>query len=142
MEIIIRRQINSLMNEIFIIRGEERKYLGKSVISAINFDQDGNAYQSDAPETGGQQSKLKPAMILDERDTRKLLAAFSEAAKDRGAVKDNTYLQGKLEGTEKHLEDMRRLVFDQEKEVITGLPQNIDFSGPLKKDRIIPVSKI
>lgn len=61
---------------------------------------------------GGSEWDVKPAFTIDERDLREVLAAFTEAAKYENIPdRTETYLKGKLEATEGHLEDMRSLVF-------------------------------
>ena len=122
MEIIIRPQINTILNEIFILRDKDSSRIN---ISFINFDLNGNAIAKDVQREEELSAKFKPAMILPEKETRELLAAFAEAAKQRGAVKSDSYLTGKVEATEKHLEDMRRLVFENKEEIIIESPKKI-----------------
>ena len=43
--------------------------------------------------------------------TREQLQAFANALNDMGISPQKEYIEGKLEATEKHLEDMRKLVF-------------------------------
>lgn len=57
---------------------------------------------------------IKPAFRIDERNLREMLAEFAELAHSRGIEnKSETFTKGKLEATQAHLSDMRRLVFEQ-----------------------------
>lgn len=60
----------------------------------------------------GSYDDIKPAFTIDERTLRDLIAAFAELAQSRGIEnKSETFTKGKLEATERHLADMRQLVF-------------------------------
>lgn len=53
-----------------------------------------------------------PAMRMDTRDLRQIVAAFVKYSQEQGfKSSDESFAQGKLTATEKHLEDMRTLVF-------------------------------
>lgn len=54
---------------------------------------------------------IKATFVLDEQSLRNLLTSFAEEAKGRGIETHESYVKGKLEATESHLEDMRNLVF-------------------------------
>jgi len=51
----------------------------------------------------------EPSMCL----TSEMLQAFAEALNDQGFKPLKGFLEGKLDATEKHLEDMRTLVFKE-----------------------------
>lgn len=53
-----------------------------------------------------------PTLSMD----REMMKAFADALNDRGIKPEEGFLEGKLEATTKHLEDMRSLVFKKEKE--------------------------
>lgn len=53
------------------------------------------------------------------------MQALAQAFADNGIkTKDNSLMEGKLQATEKHLEDMRKLVFEPITEPITVLESN------------------
>lgn len=57
------------------------------------------------------QDPFKPTITLPENEYRNLLQAFAEEAKGQGIETHESYVKGKLEATEAHLEDMRTLLF-------------------------------
>lgn len=58
-------------------------------------------------------AEIKPSIIMDVF----MLQALADALNEIGIKPQKGYLEGKLEGTEKHLEDMRSLVFDNRVEI-------------------------
>lgn len=66
----------------------------------------GNTYKR------GEPVEIPTFIIDDEMELRGIIAAFQEAGKALGVeMPTESHSAGKLEATEKHLEDMRRLVF-------------------------------
>ena len=111
MKIYIREIPGSMNNEIFFVERPEDLKKG-DIMRFINFKENGEAMQVDqAHEYGMNIDGIKPTMILTENQTRELLTAFSILAKEKGFEYDNeSKAKGKLEATEKHLEDMRQLL--------------------------------
>ena len=109
MEIIIRRQVGTIMSEVFIVR-RPSKYSPGDRTFFHNFDESGRVIVRELNTGEYQNIDVKPAMVLPENELRDFLAAFAEAAKERGDIKEDTYLKGKLEGTENHLSDLRTLL--------------------------------
>lgn len=74
--------------------------------------------------TNAQLDDIAPTMILPQNRLNEVLRAFSEAVREKGfGYETESTAKGKLEATEKHLEDMRRLVFKADREVvISGKP--------------------
>ena len=111
MKIYIRQVPMTLSNEIFFVERPNDLKRG-DIIRFINFNKNGEASQIEkVHEYGVNIESTKPTMILTEEQTREMIAAFSEIAKTRGFEYDSeSKAKGKLEATERHLEDMRKLL--------------------------------
>lgn len=110
MKIYIRERPNSVLNEIFII-DRPNDFQKGDVWRFLNFKESGDCVITDRIFDRGQEIEMKPTMILDERATRELLQSFLELASEKGIEHDGeSRAKGKLEATEKHLEDMRKLL--------------------------------
>ena len=98
-KVYIRREFYGRGIEIaFFIEREGKRYIAKPIeLEFIEYD--GAA-------------KAEPTLVLDRFLAPKFLKALAEALDKEGVKTENDYkLQGILEATKKHLEDMRRLVF-------------------------------
>ena len=111
MKIYIRERLGTLENEIFLVERPHDLKKG-DILRFINFKENGEAIQTEKiHEYGMAMSEMKPSFILNEMQTRELIMAFSEIAKTRGFEYDSeSKAKGKLEATERHLEDMRKLL--------------------------------
>lgn len=111
MKIYIREIPNTIKNEIFFVERPNDLKKG-DVIRFINFKETGEAIQTEkVHDYGVATDEIKPSLILDEMQTRELIMAFSEIAKNRGFEYDSeSKAKGKLEATERHLEDLRKLL--------------------------------
>lgn len=105
LKIHINRVPGSLNNEIFIFDEQ------KSVTTGFVFREDGECIATTQVYKPGEAWIIKPAMRIPEQMTRDLIQAFVEYAKERNYPVSEDATKGKLEATEKHLEDMRTLVF-------------------------------
>lgn len=94
----------TLLNEIFIVDSED------NVDHFFNVEKDGNVQATTVKREYGAMPDAKPTMILDEQTTRDLIAAFSDLAREKG-LNGPSAAEGKLSATERHLDDMRKLVF-------------------------------
>jgi hypothetical protein len=64
----------------------------------------------------GECEVVKPTIELSNEFAYDFLQALTDALNNEGYVpKEKSFLEGKIEATEKHLEDMRKLVFKNEK---------------------------
>lgn len=106
MRIHINREPNSLLNKVFILSNPAQ-------YQAFFTFKDGKMIATTfTREDMGKADFIKPAFVIEEQELRELIEAFVVAGADRGI--DNpteSKIAGKLEATEKHLEDMRKLVF-------------------------------
>lgn len=57
------------------------------------------------------------------------LQAFADALDKMGIKPQKGFIEGKLAATEKHLEDMRRLVFDDKEIIIDGVANKIEIEN-------------
>lgn len=114
MKIYIRRVPASLANEIYFVNEPSRDFKKGDIIQFLNVKENGEVIVTEKKHEYGMILDMKPTMILLESETRELIAAFVEHARQEG-LKFNTEskAEGKLEATEKHLEDMRKLVFKE-----------------------------
>ena len=63
--------------------------------------------------------EIKPFAVLHEQQFRQMVHAFVEHARDEGMRGgEESHAKGKLEATERHLEDMRALVFEPRKKFV------------------------
>lgn len=117
-EVHIRRPMDRLGGELTIFRASlsERKY------QVMHFDNKGEGV-AETIEAGMD----VPATMRfgDETELRGVLSAFVETAQQMGVkTPDESHNAGKLVATEKHLEDMRKLVFEDKVEV-RGVPESV-----------------
>jgi hypothetical protein len=62
------------------------------------------------------EERPEPTFILSGMDANELLKSLADSISDMGVKTESDFkIQGKLEATEKHLEDMRKLVFNRKK---------------------------
>lgn len=61
---------------------------------------------------------IDPTISLPEREYRNLLKAFAELSLGEGIETHDSFVKGKLEATERHLEDMRLLALNDKKRII------------------------
>jgi hypothetical protein len=105
MKIYVSRKPATLLNEVYIL-SEEAQYM-----AYYTFRESGEMIGTTF-KYGDMAEQVKPAFIVPEREWRDMLAAFSEEAKAVGVEnKSETFNKGKLEATERHLNDLRALVF-------------------------------
>ena len=65
------------------------------------------------------ETKVKPTIELGRFFADEFIKAWAEAAKEKGFKPEEDYImQGKLEATKYHLEDMRKIVFEDKKPII------------------------
>jgi len=67
----------------------------------------GEIIRGDKIETFNEGEQINPSLVLPPE----ALQSFADALNNLGIKPQQGFLEGKLEGTEKHLEDMRTLVF-------------------------------
>lgn len=124
MKVYIREIPTTFSCEVFIV--DMPKSLGRrDVIQFLNFKETGEAVETERVNNSEMKlDDIAPTMILPQNRLNEILQAFTEAVRERGFGYENeSTAKGKLEATEKHLEDMRRLVFETDKEVvISGKP--------------------
>lgn len=112
-EVHIRRPMDRLGGDLIIFRASisERKY------QVMHFDRTGEG----VAETIDAGVDVPATMRFgDESELRGVLAAFAETAQQMGVkAPDESHNAGKLEATELHLEDMRRLVFEGKRRDLT-----------------------
>ena len=95
------------------------------VVHFFNFKETGEAVETERVNNLDMNlDDIAPTMILPQNRLNEVLRAFSEAVREKGfGYETESTAKGKLEATEKHLEDMRRLVFKADREVvISGKP--------------------
>lgn len=105
-EVRIRRPIDRLGGEVYICRHNN----AARETQMLNVGKDGTltAY----PVKAGEAIVAPTFSINDEHELRGIMQAFSEAADELGVKRpDDSHNAGKLEATEKHLEDMRKFAF-------------------------------
>ena len=101
----------SLASEIFIV-SEPKDARSGDLMAFFNFKETGEQIITTQKINYGEAANTPPTMILEERDLRELLSAFAKLGQERGIQSlDESTAKGKLEATERHLEDMRTLVF-------------------------------
>lgn len=112
-KIYLQPVFGSIDTEVFVIcePGPNQGDVG----SYLQFTNNGIALTKLVREREGSSDYVKPAFRVPENILREILTAFAEAAQDRGIEKrSESFVKGKLDATEKHLEDMRTLVFKKE----------------------------
>jgi UDP-N-acetylglucosamine pyrophosphorylase len=78
-------------------------------IEVMNFGSDGNVTIATHDPRG---TNIIPTILLEDRDFNDVVHAFVNYAKSQNMRStDESHMAGKLVATEKHLEDMRSLVF-------------------------------
>ncbi len=108
MKIYIRRQFSTFNNEIYFVNEPSSPGLP---IEFINIKEDGTAIATRKVFDPGAAQQNPPTLILDEYQTRELIQAFVDIAKEEGIEPSSeSKAKGKLEATERHLEDLRKLL--------------------------------
>lgn len=110
MKIYIRRHLDTINNEIFFVNRPNTLSKG-DVIQFLNFNEKGECINTEKRHDYGMELDMKPTMILPEVETRELIQAFLDVAKEERIDNHNeTYAKGKLEAMSDHLKDMRKLL--------------------------------
>ena len=112
-EIHTGRQLDRIGVDVTIFRA----LIGQRKYEVMHANSDGEI----SVETIDGGSPTKPTLRLDREETlTELIAAFAEKGKALGVRSpDESHNAGKLEATETHLEDMRRLVFEGKRRDLT-----------------------
>lgn len=108
-EVYANRIPGSFDVEVFLLQQPGPQY--GSVGNYLQFDDQGRVTMTQIVRTGSHED-VKPAFKVREDVWRAILAAFADHAHQQGMEnKTETFAKGKLDAIERHLEDMRTLVF-------------------------------
>lgn len=107
MRVHIIRKPGTIMSEVYLVSGEGSQFGEYLTVS------NGEVVATTFQYTGSDQD-IKPAFLVPEMVLRDIISAFVEHARDHGFRNaSESHDKGRLIATEKHLEDMRTLVFKQ-----------------------------
>ncbi len=114
MKIYITRQPYNLMCEVYIVSDDRDRGINQGdVICFYNFKEDGQCIATQKVyDHGFSLGDMKPSFIVPENILREMLSAFTDKAREENVeIKSDSFIKGKLDATESHLADMRKLVF-------------------------------
>lgn len=112
MNIYINRKLGTLLNEIFVFGGDDSCQIRTFLTVKDGQLQATRFTYEDSMAT----DIVKPMFTVQEGDLGEMIEAFMQLGSQRGIEKPSEAKNaGKLEATEKHLEDMRTLVFNEKK---------------------------
>ena len=106
MKVFLRRQPDTFNVEVYLV-----DHITRDTIIFYHFKEDGGIILTEEKYEAGESLNKKPTIVMPEAEVRDLLRAFTVAAKEElGISESESYVSGKLEATDKHLEDMRKLL--------------------------------
>ena len=84
MKIYIKQIPATIMNEIYLVQEPHNDFRKGDIIRFINIKENGEVIATEKVHDYGMRLDMKPTMILNEMETRELIAAFADLSQARG----------------------------------------------------------